>query len=63
MQELASEKRFSWRKVRKAIALAALLGAESQLYWAVFQSLEADWADPRFLGAGVKRIEICEAPH
>ena len=32
MQELASEKRFSWRKVRKAIALAALLGAESQLY-------------------------------
>ena len=32
MQELASEKRLSWRKVRKAIALAALLGAESQLY-------------------------------
>ena len=42
MQELASEKRFSWRKVRKAIALAALLGAESQLCCAVFQSLEAD---------------------
>lgn len=32
MQELENEKHFSWKKVRKAITLAALLGAESQLY-------------------------------
>lgn len=32
MQELENEKRFSWKKVRKAMTLAALLGAESQLY-------------------------------
>lgn len=32
MKELAKEKRMSWKKVRKAMTLAAVLGVENQLY-------------------------------
>ncbi len=32
IKDLEHEKRLSWRKVRKAMTLAAVLDAESQLY-------------------------------